>query len=145
MARTGMLARGLRAVRRMARGADSTVYVLVKTTGADSLTSVGSTADAHVERRDDGTATLRLTEDSTLTATVLRRAAGFAIASSTSGYRIWRRMGEARQAYGEAARDWLYQIGPTGEVFTAPGFFGLEDGSGVFALEDGSGYVGLEA
>ena len=118
MARTGMMARGLRASRRMARGADSTVYVLVKSTGLDALEDAATVSDSHVTRNDDGTAVLHITEDATATATILRRAAAFAIASGTSGYRIWRRLSESQPAYGEAARVWSFAIAPTGQAFT---------------------------
>lgn len=118
MARTGMIARGLRAARRMSRGSVSTVYVLTKTTGADTHTSVASTESARVVRNEDGTAVLRLTEDALLTVSTLRRAAAFAISSGVSGFKVWRKTGDARPAYGQAARDWSFQIAPTGVVFT---------------------------
>jgi len=118
MARTGMIARGLRASRRMSRGSVSTVYVLTKTTGADTHTSVASTESARVVRNEDGTAVLRLTEDALLTVSTLRRAAAFAISSGVSGFKVWRKTGDAVPAYGQAARDWSFQIAPTGVVFT---------------------------
>ena len=118
MARTGMIARGLRAARRMSRGSVSTVYVLTKTTGADTHTSVASTESTHVVRNEDGPAVLRLTEDALLTVSTLRRAAAFAISSGVSGFKVWRKTGDAVPAYGQAARDWSFQIAPTGVAFT---------------------------
>ena len=144
MARTGMIARGLRAARRMSRGSVSTVYVLTKTTGADTHTSVASTESAHVVRNEDGTAVLRLTEDALLTVSTLRRAAAFAISSGVSGFKVWRKTGDAVPAYGQAARDWSFQIAPTGVVFTAPGYFELEASLDQIAMED-SGLIQLEA
>lgn len=129
MARTGMIARGLRASRRMSRGSVSTVYVLAKASGADTHTSVASTEDAHVVRNEDGTAVLRLTEDSLLTVSTLRRAAAFAISSGASGFKVWRKTGEATPAYGQAARDWSFQIAPTGVTFTIGVPRLLEDGT----------------
>lgn len=137
MARTGMMARGLKASRRMARGPDSTVYVLVKSTGLDALEEAASTSDSHVTRNDDGTAVLHITEDSTVTVTALRRAAAFAIASGVSGYRIWRRLSESQPAYGEASRVWSFGIAPTGQTFTLAVERLLETGDGRF-LEDGT-------
>ena len=144
MARTGMIARGLRAARRMSRGSVSTVYVLTKTTGADTHTSVASTESTHVVRNEDGTAVLRLTEDALLTVSTLRRAAAFAISSGVSGFKVWRKTGDAVPAYGQAARDWSFQIAPTGVVFTAPGYFELEASLDQIAMED-SGLIQLEA
>jgi hypothetical protein len=122
MARTGMIARGLRGVRRMARGADSTVYVLVKTTGADSLTSVGSTEAANIVI-GDGSVTLTLCEDATLDETAMARAAAFALSSPADGtFKVWRRT-EVNQAVGSADRSWSFTIAPTGVVFSVSGAF----------------------
>ena len=74
MPRTGMIARGLRAVRRMAMGAVSEVYVLAKATGTDTLEEIGSTSAAGQSRAEsDGTLTLRVAEDATLTEALLAR------------------------------------------------------------------------
>ena len=122
MARTGMIARGLRGVRRMAHGPTSTVYVLAKTTGADSLTSLGSTEAAGIAA-SEGTVTLTLVEDGTLTATALERAAAFAIASpADETFRVWRRT-EAVMPIGAASRAWSFTIFPTGVVFSVNGEF----------------------
>lgn len=122
MARTGMIARGLRASRRMSRGSVSTVYVLAKTTGADSLTSIGSTEAANV-RSADGTITLTICEDSTLTVTAMERAAAFALASpADETFRIFRRT-EAVMPIGAADRTWSFTVSPTGATFAAAGEF----------------------
>ena len=46
------------------------------------------------------------------------RAAAFAISSGVSGFKVWRKTGDAVPAYGQAARDWSFQIAPTGVAFT---------------------------
>ena len=142
MARTGMIARGLRASRRMSRGSVSTVYVLAKTTGADSLTSIGSTEAANV-RSADGTITLTICEDSTLTVTAMERAAAFALASpADETFRIFRRT-EAVMPIGAADRTWSFTVTPTGVVFSLGNYFLLEAGDQI-AMED-SGLIQLEA
>lgn len=142
MARTGMIARGLRASRRMSRGSVSTVYVLAKTTGADSLTSIGSTEAANV-RSADGTITLTICEDSTLTVTAMERAAAFALASpADETFRIFRRT-EAVMPIGAADRTWSFTVSPTGVVFSLGSYFLLEAGDQI-AMED-SGLIQLEA
>lgn len=136
MARTGMIARGLRASRRMSRGSVSTVYVLAKTSGADSLTSIGSTEAANV-RSADGTITLTICEDSTLTVTAMERAAAFALASpADETFRIFRRT-EAVMPIGAADRTWSFTVSPTGVVFSLGNYFLLESGVDRIAMEDG--------
>lgn len=143
MARTGMIARGLRASRRMSRGSVSTVYVLAKTTGADSLTSIGSTEAANV-RSADGTITLTICEDSTLTVTAMERAAAFALASpADETFRIFRRT-EAVMPIGAADRTWSFTVTPTGVVFSLGNYFLLESGVDQIAMED-SGLILQEA
>lgn len=143
MARTGMIARGLRASRRMSRGSVSTVYVLTKTTGADSLTSIGSTEAANV-RSADGTITLTICEDSTLTVTAMERAAAFALASpADETFRIFRRT-EAVMPIGAADRTWSFTVTPTGVVFSLGNYFLLESGVDQIAMED-SGLILQEA
>lgn len=143
MARTGMIARGLRAMHRMSRG-DSTVYVLAKTTGADTLTSLGSTEDAYLETAD-GTTTLHLTEDATVTPNVMERAAAFALASTNDGtFRVWRRTETATPAVGQLGRAWSFTIAPTGVVFSLGNYFLLEAGVDQIAMED-SGLILTEA
>ena len=122
MARTGMIARGLRASRRMSRGSVSTVYVLAKTTGADSLTSLGSTEAAGINSAD-GTITLTICEDSTLTVTAMERAAAFALASpADESFKVFRRV-EGSQPIGAADRTWSFTIAPTGVAFSVNGAF----------------------
>lgn len=143
MARTGMIARGLRAVHRMSHG-DSTVYVLAKTVGLDTLTSLGSTESAYVTS-EDGTTTLMLTEDSTVTPNVMQRAAAFALASADDGtYRVWRRTETATPAVGQMSRVWSFTIAPTGVVFSLGNYFLLEAGVDQIAMED-SGLILTEA
>lgn len=143
MARTGMIARGLRAMHRMSRG-DSTVYVLAKTTGADSHTSLGSTENAYIVT-NDGTTTLQLTEDATVTPNVMERAAAFALSSPADGtYRIWRRIETATPPIGAASRAWSFTIAPTGVVFSLGNYFLLEAGVDQIAMED-SGLILTEA
>lgn len=116
MPRTGMIARGLRAVRRMAMGAVSEVYVLAKATGTDTLEEIGSTAAAGQSRAEaDGSLVLRVAEDSTLTEAMLARAAAFALASESDGtWTIYRRIADAQPPLGDADRTWTFNVAPTG-------------------------------
>lgn len=117
MARTGMIARGLKGLRRMSRGPDSTVYVLVKTTGADTHTSIGSTESANVVNAD-GAVTLTLVEDATLTEAALTRAAAFALASpADESFKVWRKEA-AVVPMGALDRSWSFTIAPTGVPFS---------------------------
>lgn len=123
MARTGMRARGLRGVRRMRHGPTSTVYVLVKTTGADSLSSVGSTESAGITSTDAGEIVLTICEDSALTVTQMERAAAFALASPTDEtFRIFRKT-ESVMPIGANDRTWSFTVSPTGATFAAAGEF----------------------
>lgn len=143
--RTGMRARGLRGVRRMRHGATSTVYVLVKTTGGDSLSSVGSTESAGITSTDAGEIVLTICEDSALTVTQMERAAAFAIASpADETLRVWRQTAKVMPV-GAADRTWSFTVSPTGVVFTPSSYFLLESGApDQIAMED-SGLVVLEA
>lgn len=118
MPRTGMIARGLRAVRRMAMGAVSEVYVLAKASG-DTLEEIGSTAAAGQSRAEaDGTLTLRVAEDAALTEAMLARAAAFALASESDGtWTIYRRIADAQPPLGDADRTWTFNVAPTGVTY----------------------------
>ncbi len=140
-----MIARGLRAVRRMAMGATSSVYVLAKATG-DSLDRLGSTDSAH-QTQDEATGnlTLRIAEDAVLDETAMIRAAAFALASESDGsFTIYRRIEDASPPLGDADRTWSFTVAPTGVVFVPASYFLLESGADQIAMET-SGLVLLEA
>ena len=120
MPRTGMIARGLRAVRRMTMGATSAVYVLAKATGSDTHERLGVTDSAHqVQDEATGNLTLQVSEDATLDETAMMRAAAFALASESDGsFTIYRRIEEAQPPLGDADRTWTFTVAPTGVVFT---------------------------
>ena len=140
MPRTGMIARGLRAVRRMAMGAVSEVYVLAKATGTDTLEEIGSTSAAVQSRAEsDGTLTLRVAEDAALTEALLARAAAFALASESDGtLTIYRRIADAQPPLGDADRTWTFNVAPTGVAYIVGNFLALVNGTDLLLLANGS-------
>lgn len=108
-------------MRRMGVGPDSTVYVLAKTTGADSHTSLGSTSASNTVS-EDGSVTLMLTEDDSLTATEMTRAAAVAIASAADeSFLVWRVTGKT-PPIGAHGRSWSFEIQATGVIYPTGGF-----------------------
>lgn len=116
--RTGMIARGLRAVRRMAVGSVSRVYLLTKDATTDTLATLGSTDAAHQVGADEGQLTLVIAEDAVLDETAMARAAAFGLASEADGsWTVYRRIGEAVPPIGPGARVWSFNVAPTGVTF----------------------------
>jgi len=135
-----MIARGLRAVRRMAKGAVAEVYVLVKSTGVDELESIGSTSAASQSQADEGGAlVLRICEDATLDETAMTRAAAFALASESDGtWTIYRRQGESMPPLGDADRTWTFNVAPTGVTYVIGNFLALANGTDLLLLANGA-------
>lgn len=109
----------------MSRGPNSTVYVLAKSAGADTHTSLGSTNAANVATADEGgTITLQICEDSTLTVTAMERAAAFALASPAdeATFRIFRKTGSV-MPHGAVSRVWSFTVEPTGQTFAVNAAF----------------------
>lgn len=147
MARTGMIALGLRARRRMSMGAVSEVYVLAKTTGSDTLRSIGSTSSASQSRaEDDGSLVLQICEDATLDETAMTRAAAFALASESDGtWTVYRRLGESSPPLGESDRTWTFNVAPTGVAYVIGNFLALSNGTDLLLLANGSDQLELAA